>query len=153
VDRLQAIVPTLVGISALITGGLVFGLSQLQALVILFIVLPVAVAAVIVPLMVRRLSKGPRPILTSELLASGTPAEGKILNIRSLGNILDVRPMIRFDVEATVEADEEPFELQVFQAFPRSMVGVFKPGDIVRLRLSPDRTTGAIEWGYEATDG
>ena len=134
------------------TSPLVLGFSQLQGLVIIFVLLPIVVAVVMVPLMVRWLSRGPRPMLTSELLASGTPAEGRILSIRSLGNILDVRPMVRFDLEATVESGEEPFQLQIVQSFPRSMVGVFQPGDIVRLRLSPDRSTGAIEWGYEAPE-
>lgn len=125
----------------------------MQGLVIIFVVLPIVAAVVILPLLVRWLSKGPTPILTSELLATGTPAEGKILNVRSLGNILDVRPMVRFDLEATVEGGGEPFELQVVQSFPRSVVGSLKPGDIVRLRLSPDRSTGAVEWGYETPDG
>ena len=114
--------------------------------------LPIIVAVVFVPLMVRWLSKGPTPILTSELLATGTPAEGRVLSVRTLGNILDVRPMVRFDLEATVDGGGEPFQLQVVQSFPRSVVGALKPGDIVRLRLSPDRSTGAIEWGYETPE-
>jgi hypothetical protein len=130
----------------------VFGLSQLQALVIIFILLPIVAAAVLVPLMVRWLSRGPKPILISELLAHGIPAEGKILTTKSLGNIFDFRPMVRFNLQATVEAGEEPFELEVVQALPRSMVGVFRPGDIVKLRLSPDRSAGAIEWGYSAPE-
>jgi hypothetical protein len=130
----------------------VFGLSQVQALVILFVLLPIVAAAVIVPLMVRWLSRGPTPMRTSELLAHGTPAEGTILGIRSLGNILDVKPMVRFELQVTADAGEEPFDLAVVQALPRSMVGVFRPGDIVRLRLSPDRSRGAIEWGYEAPE-
>lgn len=129
-----------------------FGLSQMQGLVIIFVLLPIAAAVVIVPLMVRWLSKGPKPMLTSELLASGTPAEGRILSVRSLGNILDVRPMVRFELEATTGSGEEPFDLELVQSFPRSMVGVFQPGDIVRLRVSPDRSTGAIEWGYEVPE-
>jgi hypothetical protein len=125
------------------------GLSQAQGLVIVFVILPIVAGAIIVPLLVWRLSKSPRPMLTSELLAQGTPAEGTILNVRSLGNVLDSRPMVRFRLRVTVEAGDVPFELEVVQAFPRSMVGVFRPGDIVRLRLSPDRSIGAIEYGYE----
>jgi hypothetical protein len=120
-------------------------------LVIIFVLLPIVAGLVIVPLLVRWLSKGPRPVLTSELLASGTPAEGRILSTRTLGNVLDIRPMVRFDLEATVEG-AEPFELQIVQSFPRSTAGVFRPGDIVRLRLSPDRSAGAIEWGYETPE-
>ncbi len=137
------------GIPGAATISLVFGLTQVQALVILFVVLPLVAAAVIVPVMVWWLSRGPKPVLTSELLARGVPAEGTIRSIRRLGTILDTRPMIRFTLDVVAEPGAEPFELEVVQAFPRSMLGVFQPGDIVRLRLSPDRTAGAIEWGYE----
>lgn len=117
-----------------------------------FVVAPIVAGVILVPLMVRLLSKGPRPMLTSELLAHGSRAEGQIVRVKSLGNILDVKPMVRFDLEVSGAAGEEPFALQVVQALPRSMVGVFRPGDIVRVRLSPDRSTGAIEWGYETPD-
>jgi hypothetical protein len=128
------------------------GLSQTQGLVIVFVLLPIAVGAILVPLLVWWMSKGPRPVLTSELLAHGTPAEGTILKVRSLGNVLDVRPMVKFDLEVTAEPGEEPFELEVVQSIPRRLVGLFKPGDIVRLRLAADRSAGAIEWGYEVPD-
>ena len=125
------------------------GLTQAQGLVIVFIVLPIVVAAIFVPIMVRVLSRGPRPVLTSELLATGTPAEGRVLRIRTLGTVLDVRPMVRFDLEIRVGPEEPPFELQVVQAVPRTMLGTWQPGDVVRVRLAPDRTAGAVEWGYE----
>jgi hypothetical protein len=135
-----------------VTISRVVGLTQVQELVILFVLLPIVVAVILVPLMVWRLSKGPRPILTSELLAHGIPADGKVLTVRSLGNVLDSRPMVRFQLEVTGGTGEEPFELEVVQSFPRSMVNAFQPGDIVRLRLSPDRSVGAIEWGYEVPE-
>lgn len=106
-------------------------------------------AAVIVPVLVWWLSKGPKPLLTSELLDHGTPAQGEILRIRTLSHVLDLRPMVRFSLRVTAGAGEDPFDLDVVQALPRSMLGVFRPGDVVRLRLSSDRSTGAIEWGYE----
>lgn len=144
----EPVLPTLDGITAPFVASLLFGLSQTQALVILFVVVPVVAAAVIVPLMVWWMSKGPKPVLTSELLAHGVPAQGEILRVRSLGNVLDVRPMVRFTLRVTMDGGE-PFEMEVVQALPRSMVGVFRPGDLVRLRLAPDRSAGAIEWGYE----
>ena len=113
--------------------------------------LPIVFAAIFVPLLVRWLSRGPRPILTSELLATGTRAEGTIREVRSLGNILDMRPMTRFVVEVTVDGGD-PFELVVVQSLPRSMVGVLRRGDIVQLRLSPDQSAGAIELGYDAPE-
>ncbi len=91
-------------------------------------------------------------MLTSELLAHGTPAEADIVRVRSLGNVLDVRPMVEFTVRVNAEPGEEPFELQIVQAIPRTMLGLFQPGDRVRVRLSPDRSAGAIEWGYESPE-
>jgi hypothetical protein len=129
--------------------SLVFGLSQTQALVILFIVVPIAAAAVIVPVAVWWLSRGPGPVRTSEILAEGTPAQAEILRVRSLGNVLDLKPMVRFSVRVAGGPGEEPFDLDVVQAVPRTMLGLFRPGDVVRVRLSADRTVGAIEWGYE----
>lgn len=133
--------------------ALVFGLSQTQALVILFVVLPIVAAAILVPAMVWILSKGPRPPLTSEILATGTPAQGVIVRLRSLGNVLDVRPMVEFQLRVTDPAGTAPFDLTVVQAVPRRMLGMFRTGDQVQLRLTPDRSAGAIEWGYEASDG
>lgn len=119
---------------------------------VLFVLLPIVVAAILVPVMVRLLSRGPTPMLTSEILAHGDPAEGTVVSAKSLGNLFDVRPMIRIDLQVTTGPTDEPFPLQVVQSFPRSMVGVFRSGDVVKVRLSPDRTAGAIEWGYEAPD-
>ena len=89
-------------------------------------------------------------MLTSELLAHGVPAEGRIVGIKPLGGILDARPMVRFSLQVTDDSGGEPFDLDVVQSFPRSMVWEFRPGDIVNVRLSEDRSIGAIEWGYEA---
>lgn len=132
--------------------ALVFGLTQIQALVVLFILLPIGLAGVLVPLLVRWMSKGPKPILTSDLLAHGTLAEGEVLRVRNVGNLLDPRPMVRFKLRVTAAAADEPFELEVVQSVPRSLVSSFRPGDLVRVRLSEDRSAGAIEWGYEAPD-
>ena len=118
-------------------------------MVVLFILLPIVAAVIIVPILVWWLSKGPRPMLTSELLAQGIPAEGRIVRIRSLGSMFDARPMLRVSLQVTEASSGEPFDLDVVQSFPRSMVGVFRPGDIVNVRLSEDHSMGAIEWGYE----
>lgn len=127
-------------------GSLVFGLSPVQALVILFVVLPVVLGAVIVPLVGWRTSKGPRPVLTSDILATGQPARGEILEVRSLGTILDVKPMVRFRLRVSEPAGE-PFDLTVVQALPRSLVGRFRRGDVVELRVTADRSAGAIVVG------
>ncbi len=114
---------------------------------VVFILLPIVVAGVLVPIMVWRTSRGPRPILTSEILASGVPAEAEILSVRPLGSILDLRPMVRFVLRVVDGADGGPFELEVVQSLPRAALGTFRPGDRVEVRLTPDHTAGAVVWG------
>ena len=113
---------------------------------------PVVVAAVLVPTMVWWLSRGPRPVLTSELLAEGEPAQAEIVRIRSLGNVLDMKPMVEFTLAVAAGPGEPGFDLRVVQAVPRTMLGLFRPGDHVRVRVAPDRSTGAIEWNYDRPD-
>jgi hypothetical protein len=121
--------------------------------VVLFILLPIALAAVLVPIMVWRSSRGPRPILTSEILANGVPGEAEILSVRPLGSILDMRPMVRFVLRVTDRADGGPFELEVVQSLPRAVIGTFRPGDRVEVRLTPDHAAGAVVWGGWPTMG
>ncbi len=124
-----------------------FGLTTTQALVVLFVLLPFALAAVIVPLVAWRWSREPRPVLTSEILAGGLPAEAEIISVRPLGTFLDVRPMVRFQLLVTVSPGEDRFELEVVQSLPRGVVRDFRPGDIVEIRVTEDRSAGAIVWG------
>jgi hypothetical protein len=123
-----------------------FGLTQAQALLLLFLVLPFAVAALVIPLVAWRSSGQPKPVLTSEILAQGVPAEAEILSVRSLGSILDVRPMVRFQLRVTAHPDEAPFELEVVQSLPRGAVRDFQPGDTVEVRITADRSAGAVVW-------
>lgn len=126
-----------------------FGLSQEEGLVLLFLVLPFVVAGVLVPFMVWRSSRGPRPILTSEILASGIRGEAEILSVRTLGSILEVRPMVRFELRVTPGPDEQPFQLQVVQSLPRSVISEFRSGDVVEVRFTPDHAAGAVVWGVQ----
>ena len=126
--------------------ALIFGLSQVQALVILFVFLPFVLAAVIVPLVGWRASRGPAPVLTSDILAHGVPAEAEILTVKTLGSILEIRPMVRFALRVTAPASSEPFELEVVQALPRGVIGRFRAGDAVEVRLTPDHSAGAVVW-------
>jgi hypothetical protein len=123
-----------------------FGLSPTQALVVLFVVLPFAVAAVVIPFVAWRHSNDPKPVLTSEVLAHGQPARAEIVSVRQLGTILDVRPMVRFTLRVTGGADDVPFELEVVQSLPRYAVRDFRPGDQVEVRLTADHSAGAIVW-------
>lgn len=124
-----------------------FGLTTTQALVVLFVVLPFALAAVIVPVVGWWSSRGPKPVLTSEILASGLPARAEILSVRPMGGFLDMRPMVRFKLRVTAEPAEEPFDLEVVQSLPRDLVRDFRAGDSVQIRLTKDRSAGAVVWG------
>jgi hypothetical protein len=133
-------------LTTLPAGSLVFGLNQTQALVILFLILPFVVAAIIVPLVSWRSSKGPRPILTSEILSQGLPGRAEILSVRTLGSIIDVRPMVRFQLRITPQPGDEPFELEAVQSMPRGVIGRYRAGDWVEVRFMPDRQAVAVVW-------
>ena len=124
--------------------ALIFGLSQTQALVILFVILPFATAAVVVPLVAWRNSSGPKPVLTSDILAHGDPGQAEIVTVRTLGSILELRPMVRFQLRVQ---EPDQFDLEVVQALPRGVIGRFRPGDVVDVRLTPDHAAGAVVWG------
>jgi len=141
-----------------------FGLSPTQALVVLFVFLPFALAALVIPFVAWRHRGDPKPVLTSEILASGVRGRAEIVSVRLLGTILDLKPMVRFVLRVTTEAGApggtaadsgagssvdagEPFDLEVVQSIPRSLVGVYRPGDTVEVRLTPDRSAGAVVLG------
>lgn len=124
-----------------------FGLSETQALVILFVLAPVVVAALVVPLIAWRHSGAPRPVRTSEILAGGDLGRAEVISVRNVGNLLDPRPMMRFVLRVT--SDAEPFELEVVQPLPRSAVRAIRAGDTVDVRLTPDRRAGAVVWSVE----
>lgn len=129
-------------LSSLLVSSL-FGLPETEALVILFVVLPFVLAALIVPLVMWRSSKGPKPVLTSEILAGGMAARAEVLSVRQLGGPFDVRPMLRFSLKVM---EEEPFDLEVVQSLPRGAIRDFRPGDEVEVRLTADRGAGAVVW-------
>ncbi len=151
----MADLPTLVAITSALQTSIasLFGLSQAQALVVLFVVLPVVLAVVVLLFVSWRTSGDPKPILTSDILAHGLPGEGEILSVKALGGILDIRPMVRFVLRVTAEPDEEPFDLEVIQSLPRGVVSEFRRGDVVEVRLTPDRSRGAVVWGLQPPPG
>jgi len=127
-------------------------LSPSQALVLLFVVLPFVLAALVVPFVSWRHRNDPKPVLTSEILATGVRGTAEILSVRSLGNILDVKPMVRFILRVTESSASgadggETFDLEVVQSIPRSLVGAYRPGDTVEVRLTADRSAGAVVLG------
>lgn len=127
--------------------GSLFGLTTSQALVVLFVLLPLVLAAVIVPLASWRWSKGPKPVLTSEILATGEAGRAKIVSMKNLGGVLDMRPMVRFTLQVKARDSGEPFDLVVVQSLPRALVGDYHPGDVVDVRFTADRLAGAVVLG------
>jgi hypothetical protein len=126
--------------------GSLFGLSQNQALLLLFVVLPIVLAVLVFPLVAWRHRNDPKPVLTSEILAHGMPGRAEVLSVKALGSILDMRPMVRFHLRVGGRVDEEPFELEVVQSLPRSVIADFHPGDEVDVRVTEDRSAGAVVW-------
>src|SRR5579864_3300781 len=121
-------------------------MTQVQALVILFVLLPFAVAAGVIAFVNWRSSGDPPPIRTSDILASGDPGEAEILAVRSFGSLLDARPMVRLALRVTTPG-QPPFELQVTQSFSRAYARAVRPGDRVVVRVTPDRGAAAIVVG------
>lgn len=122
----------------------------------LFVLLPFALAALVIPFVAWRHRGDPKPVLTSEILATGVRGRAEIVSVRSLGSVVDLKPMVRFVLrvdaggpgpDEAAGAGGEPFDLEVVQSVPRSLVGVYRPGDRVEVRLTPDRSAGAVVFG------
>jgi hypothetical protein len=118
-------------------------MTQVQAVVILFVVLPFVVAGAVIAFVNWRSSSQPPPVRTSTVLATGAPGDGEVLAIRSFGGMLDTRPMVRLDLRVTMAGDPA-FELQVTQSLPRPYARGLKVGDHVEVRVLPDHSAGAI---------
>jgi hypothetical protein len=122
-------------------------LSQASGLLLLFVVLPFVVGGIVMGLLSWR-STGVAPAhRTSALLEHGEPGRAEVLDLRTLGSFVDVRPMVAFhlSVRAGREGeDSEAFELVVTQSIPRRLAAALQPGMILEVRLSDDHTAGAI---------
>ena len=124
-----------------------FGLSQSEALVFLFVILPFAVAGLVVAFVSWRSSHGPAPVRTSQILAEGLPGEAKVTSVKiTTGPFMDPHPMVRIGLQVTSGFDEPPFDLNVVQSLPKDVARRLRPGDTVEVRLSPDRSAGAVVW-------
>jgi hypothetical protein len=121
----------------------VVAITQVQALVVLFVVLPFVVAAGVIAFISWRSSDGPPPVRTSDILATGDPGEAEVLAIRSFGGLLDTRPMVRLDLRVATTADPA-FDLQVTQSLPRPYARALRVGDRVEVRVLPDRSAAAV---------
>lgn len=112
----------------------------------LFLVLPVVLAAIIFPLVQWRHSGEPKPTRTSDILTHGVPARAEIVSVKALGSVVDVRPMVRFQLRVRSDAATQPFDLEVVQSFPRAVMRQFRAGETVEVRLTPDLSQGAVVW-------
>ena len=121
---------------------MVLAVSQGVALLFLFVALPLVLAAAIAWLVQSRSEPFPPELRTSSLLRDGQPAEGTLLDWRSPAqSFLDRHPMITFRVSIAADV---PFELDITQSIPRALLRSLEKGDMVDVRLSADRTVGAI---------
>ena len=118
-------------------------MSQVQALVVLFVVLPFLVAGGVLAFVSWRSSGDAPPVRTSAILSTGEPGDAEILGLRSFGGLLDTRPMVRLDLRITTTG-EAPFDLQVTQSLPRPYARALRVGDRVDVRVLPDRTAAAV---------
>jgi hypothetical protein len=123
-----------------------FGLSESEALVFLFVILPFAVAGLVIAFVSWRSSHGPQPLRTSQILAEGLPGEARVVSVKMYGGFLDPRPMVRIGLQVTAGVDGTPFDLDVVQSLPKDVFRRLRPGETVAVRLTPDRTAGAIVW-------
>jgi hypothetical protein len=131
----------------------VLGVTQIQALIALFVLLPFVVAAGVIAFVSWRWKGRPPPVRTSTILAEGYAAEAEVLAVKTLGGFLDMRPMVRFSLRVTAGPGEAPFELEVVQSLPRDAVREIRAGDVVEVRLTADRSAGAVVWGGPAMPG
>jgi hypothetical protein len=121
--------------------------TQAFYLVVLFVVLPFVVAAGAIRFVTWRSRHDPPPVRTSDLLAHGEPAEAEILSIKPMGGFLDVRPMVRFGLRVDAGQGAAAFDLEVTQSIPRAMLKGFSTGERIDVRLSADRSAGAVVLG------
>ncbi|HVE95208.1 MAG TPA: hypothetical protein VNB24_09820 [Acidimicrobiales bacterium] len=130
---------------------MVLAVSQSVALLLLFVVLPLVLAYVIARLVQWRSEPFPAELRTSTILRDGDSAEGELIDWRSPAqSFLDRHPMVTFRVAV---AGREQYEIRITQSVPRGVLRHLERGMTVPIRLSADRTHGAIVFHEKLTDG
>jgi hypothetical protein len=128
-------------------------LSQASGLLLLFVVLPFVVGGIVMGLVSWRSNSVAPAHRTSDLLEHGEPGRAEVLDLRTLGSFVDVRPMVAFrlSVRPGLAGEEtDTFELVVTQSIPRRLAAALQPGMVLEVRLSADHTAGAIVVPAEA---
>jgi len=118
-------------------------MTQVQALVLLFVVLPFVVAGGVIAFVSWRAKGQEAPTRTSTVLATGEPGDAEVLALRSYGGLLDTRPMVRLDLRITTPS-HAPFDLQVTQSLPRPYARSLRVGDRVEVRVLADHSAAAV---------
>jgi hypothetical protein len=109
-------------------------------LLLLFVVLPFVVAPFVVSYVAKRGPTLPAGHRTSELLESGEPAEAELIEWKNKGPFLfEGRPMIEFKITVRGEGD-----MTIVQSVPKPILTRLRQGMTLDVRLSADRTAGAI---------
>jgi hypothetical protein len=126
--------------------------TQALELLVLFVVLPFVVAGLVIAFVSWRSGGGPPPIRTSEVLATGVPGQAEIVAIKAMTGFLDTRPMVRISLRVTAPGPG-PFDLEVTQSIPRSLLRDLTTGSVVDVRLTPDHTAGAVVLGTNDEPG
>jgi hypothetical protein len=111
------------------------------------VVLPFVLAVFVIAFVSWRSAGGPPPVRTSEILATGDPGEAEVLAVKNVGGFLDPQPMMRFSLRVTAPPATQPFEMTVVQSVPKGVAREFRAGDVVEVRLTTDRSHGAVVWG------
>ncbi|GAC1528318.1 MAG: hypothetical protein NVS3B12_00100 [Acidimicrobiales bacterium] len=112
-------------------------------LLLLFVVAPFLVAGLVVGVMAWTSRKDEPPVRTSTVLRTGRQVWAEVIRARTLGSVLDVRPM----VEVTVRISDEETgtrEVTITQAMPRGAVRTLRPGEQVELRVLAEHSAAAI---------
>ena len=113
-----------------------------SALLLLFVVLPVVLGVVVIALVGRGGPTVAPELRTSSLLQDGEPAKAELLQWKRSGALfLDRRPMVAFRVRVVGESTE----LTIVQSIPAGLVRDLEKGMTLDVRLSPDRSAGAVD--------
>jgi hypothetical protein len=75
---------------------------------------------------------------SQELMENGTPSTATVSAIRPTQQVVNMQPVIEFDLQVATEAGEVP--VSVSQAVPQAMVPQVQPGATVNVLVDPEDT-------------